>query len=250
MADKKKPSKLESGVRGAAEMGSLGFADEIEGAARAAKDAYDAGDFAKLREMMGPRIEEARNAYAAAKQENPKSYMAGQGVGMAGSMLIPGGALAQGTLKGAALAGGAMGAAAGLGNADVKDLSQDELLRGGKEAAIGAGLGAAGGATMYKAAPRFEKLMAEMKPRTNLPGAAPQPSLQQMTTNLSPAEAKALNINTYQYAPEVSQMEQMAGRRAVNAQLPPEAPRLNVPSDTVALPMADELTQKLKMGMR
>lgn len=250
MADKKKPSKLESGVRGAAEMGSLGFADELEGAVMAAKDGYDAGSFSKLKEMMGPRINQARQQYAAAKAENPKSYMVGQGVGMAGSMLIPGGALAQGTIKGAALAGGAMGAAAGLGGANIKDFSQDELLRGGKDAAMGAGLGAAGGAAMTKVAPRFEKLMAEMKPRRNLPGSAPQQTLEQMASKLSPEDAQALNLNTYQYAPEISELERMAGRRAVNQQLPPEAPKMNVPSDTVALPAMDELTQKLKLGMR
>ena len=246
MADNKKISQLLSGTRGVFDTLGLGFADEAEGAAMAAKDAYDARSFAKLQEMLGPRIAESRQNFEDAKRQNPAAYGAGQGVGFLGSMLIPGGALAQTSLKAAALAGAGYGGLSALGNSNVKDLSKDELIRAGRDTALGAGIGAAGGAAIHNI-PRFEKLMREIQPRKNLPSSAPQKTAEEIIQQIGPEKAEALGLSKPQYNNEVMSDAEIALRRfnadkeARHIQLAREAEerakqlKLNVPSDTIPI---------------
>lgn len=249
MADKKKYSKLESGIRGAAETGTLGFADELEGAGMAAKDALNARSFAKLKEMLGPRINEARQAFSESQTENPNSYMAGQGAGIAASALVPGLGLANagGKAFGAAKllntvkAGAGLGALTGVGYANMNEISPEEAqrvaLEAGKGAVVGGVSAPLASAMAGKATSKFEKMLAELKPRAPVPNAVPQQTMEQVLQKLTPDDAAALNINQNAYLPEASELERVLGRRRVNSQLPPEAATLNVPSDTVKLRM-------------
>lgn len=127
-------SKTESGIRGAAQGLSFGFADE----ATAAAEALLGSDYDKA-------LAETRKLYKKAEETNPKTYGASQLAGGVASSFIPGLNVAKaGSLGGVALRSGLQSAAAGAG------LSEGDLLQRAKEAAIsggvGAGLGAASGA--------------------------------------------------------------------------------------------------------
>jgi hypothetical protein len=136
---KEKPSLLESGLRGAAQGATFGFADEATGALEAL---FTDKSYAQARD-------EARKAYEAAQQANPKTYLAGDIGGSIATAFIPGlGALNAG--KGAKLAevagkGALQGGLSGLGRAegDVGEQLQDT--------AAGALLGGATGALASKA---------------------------------------------------------------------------------------------------
>lgn len=125
-------SELESFLRGAVSGGSFGFADEITGGLESL--------------ITDKSYEQARNesrkAYKDAQDANPMSYGAGEIGGAIGTALIPGvGALNAGK---AATFAGRMGAAALQGGLSGVGLSEadnaQELI---KDAAIGAGTGAA-----------------------------------------------------------------------------------------------------------
>lgn len=111
-------SKLESGLRGAAQGASLGFADEITGGLESLvtdKPYQQARD-------------ESRAEYVKASEDNPMTYGAGEIAGGVGSTLATGGGL--GTAA-------ALGAASGAGYAD-------ELQDVPANVAMGASVGAAG----------------------------------------------------------------------------------------------------------
>ncbi len=103
------PGQLESGLRGAAQGASLGFADEAAGAlsnlSRAWTDPnsslFDTENYAKVRDAY-------RQGDAAAKRANPNTYLAGN---LAGGAALPVGPLGVGK---AAL----LGATQGLGNSE------------------------------------------------------------------------------------------------------------------------------------
>jgi len=95
--DEPKFTEVESGLLGAAQGGTMGFADEMEGAAKAlfTNKTYHEGR------------DEARSRYQKAEDQNPKSFLVGQVGGGIATSLIPG----VGIAKGAGLAAGAAKAA-------------------------------------------------------------------------------------------------------------------------------------------
>lgn len=134
-------SGLESFGRGAAQMGTLGFADEIAAGAESLWDvATTDKTLSDLPDLYDQHRGESRANFAAAKEANPEAYTAGEVGGAVASALIPGGLAAKG-LGGAVALGGAMGAAQGLGESEA-DLTRGEFGEAAKDAALG---GAAGG---------------------------------------------------------------------------------------------------------
>lgn len=142
-----KVSPLESGVRGAADMATLGFADEGTGAAQALLEKVK-GNPSKLSELYEKYRNESRKNYETAEKANPKSYMAGQVVGGVGASFIPG--LNAGAGAGLARTAGKMalqGGITGLGKSEADPLS----MQTAKDVALGTAGGAAGGAVGYGA---------------------------------------------------------------------------------------------------
>lgn len=146
------PSKLESSIRGAAQMGSYGFADELAGGAEALKEKLLEGkDFT---DSYKKHRDESRKAYKIAEETNPKSYLGGELAGGVASAFIPGlGFLNAGkaaTVGGAALKGLAAGAAGGAlssAGSSEADLGTGQFAADvGKGAALGGALGGAFGA--------------------------------------------------------------------------------------------------------
>ncbi|WP_374028338.1 hypothetical protein ACES2J_08375 [Bdellovibrio bacteriovorus] len=141
-------SELESALRGLAQGGSFGFADEITGGIEAL--------------LSGKSYEQARDesraAYQAAQEANPISFGAGEIGGAVGTAFIPGlGALNAG--KAASFAGRAglaagQGALTGLGQSEATE-AKDMLLDSAKGAAIGA---VAQGVGEKVLAPAFSKV--------------------------------------------------------------------------------------------
>lgn len=87
---------LESYLRGLGQDASMGYADEIAAGAESA-----AGSLGLVPDKTYEQsVQESRDSYKQAQQDNPKSYMAGEATGMAASMIVPGGA-AKLALKGA-----------------------------------------------------------------------------------------------------------------------------------------------------
>lgn len=129
-------SQTESGLRGAAQGASLGFADEITGGVSALYDvATTEKELSDIPDLYTQRRDESRAAYKEAEEQNPISYGAGQVAGGVASMAVPG-------LGGANLAKlGATGAAYGLGASEEEDISGMA-----KDAALGGLVGAGGGA--------------------------------------------------------------------------------------------------------
>ena len=163
MADSGEIGKTESALRGAAQGATFGFADEIQGGALGALEAFKSGGATSFREAYEAQRDAARQKFQAAQMANPTSYLGGQiAGGIAGSALTPGaGALGLGakvasmiggTGKAASLArgvvqAGAAGAASGgltaAGESEAKDLSGIASDVGG-----GAGAGAAFGGVL------------------------------------------------------------------------------------------------------
>lgn len=135
-------SQLESGLRGAAQGATFGFADELTGGLEAAKD-WITNDPAGFMDNYKKHRDEARVNYRAAEAANPKTYLGGQLGGSVPTLFVPGLGAAE---AGAGLAsvigrGAVQGAAMGLGASEGENAS--DLAR---DAAIGAGVGGAAGA--------------------------------------------------------------------------------------------------------
>ena len=136
-------SKLESGARGLGQGLSLGFADEITAGL---ESAFTDKTYEEARA-------ESRANYDAAREANPKTFMAGEVTGAVAPMLVPGGQ-AVSAAKLAALAG-----LQGLGSSEA-DLTKGEFLEAGKDAAGSAALGFAipkamqGAGKVLKGAPK------------------------------------------------------------------------------------------------
>lgn len=123
-----KVDQMESGIRGAAQGASMGFADEITGAVESIltdKTYREARD-------------ESRKAYDAAKLANPKTYMAGEFGGAAATALVPG--LGELTIPKMA----AQGALYGLGSSEA-DLTKGDIGGAAKDVAIGGAVGTVAG---------------------------------------------------------------------------------------------------------
>lgn len=146
----------ESMLRGAAQDLSFGTADEMAGALEspigAGKQLLNllganiSPEDKALREYKASR-DESRDAYKAAEEANPASYMAGEVLGGVLPAVVTGGAsaVAKGGLKAATMAGAKYGGLNALGN------SEEENLAGmAKDGAMGAGAGALVGAGINK----------------------------------------------------------------------------------------------------
>lgn len=131
-------SKTESFLRGAAQGGSLGFADEMTGGGEAALDKI-LGKNGDLADLYRQHRDESRANYKAAEEENPMTSLAGN---LAGGLVTPipfGEAKTMGEI---ALNGAKIGAAAGLGSGEA-DLTKGQIGKAGGEMLRGAGTGAA-----------------------------------------------------------------------------------------------------------
>lgn len=131
-------SELESAGLGLAQGSSLGFFDEIEGAARAAAKILgpeaEIKDYEKLYQQFRDL---SRQRFKTAEEENPKSFMAGQVGGNIGTAFVPGlGGASVGKLA-------ALGATEALGSTEAEDLS-DLASEAAKGAVIGGTIGKAG----------------------------------------------------------------------------------------------------------
>jgi hypothetical protein len=129
-------SKLESGIRGAAQGASFGFADELTGAGRAAMEAFQKGDVDNFLTNYKKYTELSRKNYKASEEANPLTYKAAEVAGAVAPMLVAP-ELSVGKL---ALAGGAMAA----GKTEANPI--EKPVEFAKDVAIGAGTGAAVGA--------------------------------------------------------------------------------------------------------
>ena len=129
-------SELESGLRGAAQGVSFGFADEATGALEAAKD-WISNNPASFIENYKKHRDESRANYKAAQEANPGTYLTGQFGGAIAPAALTLGASTPATI--ASLT--AQGAAQGLGSSEA-DLIQGDYLGAAKDAAIGGGIGA------------------------------------------------------------------------------------------------------------
>lgn len=145
-AVKPEVSKTESGLRGAAQGLSFGFADEATGAAEAALD-WLKNDPQGFMDNYRKHRDESRANYKSAEEANPKTYMAGQVAGAIAPALATGGLSGAGTaatlggrMAAGALAGAAQGAAQGLGSSEA-DLTHGDVAGAARDTAIGAGLG-------------------------------------------------------------------------------------------------------------
>lgn len=159
---KSEVTKTESGIRGAAQGATLGFADELTGGVEALKDAItsDVYGLSDVPEQYSKHRDESRAAYKASQEANPLSYGAGE---FAGALALPAGSI--GAAKNAGLltrliagtaSGAAMGGIGSLGAAETLD--SNTLKDAAKDAAIGAGVGGAitgGAAALGKAGSKF-----------------------------------------------------------------------------------------------
>ncbi len=106
-------SLLESGLRGAVQSGSLGFADEISGAL---ESTFTDKSYEQARD-------ESRANFKAAQEANPVTYGAGQVAGGVASAFVPGLNVAKLGTAGARVLGGAgIGALTGVGSSEASDV--------------------------------------------------------------------------------------------------------------------------------
>lgn len=128
-------SQTESGVRGAAQGLSFGFADEAAGLGEAALD-WLKNDPQGFMDNYKKHRDESRDLYKKAETANPGTYMTGQVAGaIAPALLTAGGSTAA---TAASLA--AQGAAQGLGSSEA-DLTEGDVGGALRDTAIGTGTG-------------------------------------------------------------------------------------------------------------
>lgn len=142
-----KYSQLASAGLGAVQGGTLGFADELEGGAKALVNSP--GNKKSLKDLYQQYRDIARQRYEQAQHDNPLSFGGGQVAGGLATALIPGTALAKGASYGAAaLQGAALGGASALGSSNA-DLTKGDIGGAAKDVAIGGALGGALGAATH-----------------------------------------------------------------------------------------------------
>lgn len=121
-----KKSMLESYLRGLAQDASMNFSDEIAGGLESA-----AGSLGLVPDKTYEQaVQESRDEYNRAKQDNPKSYMAGELTGSAASMLNPATGAAKLAAKGArrlALENMAKNVAGVIGRSNGEELSSSDI---------------------------------------------------------------------------------------------------------------------------
>jgi hypothetical protein len=154
---RKNPTALRSAGLGAAQGATLGFADEIEAAARTP---FSDDPYSKIKDAVSQR-------YKQAEAENPKSYLAGEIGGGLSTAFIPGAGLAGvGANAGKLISAGNLakgfgaGAVAGAGMSDAS-LPRGEWSQFGQDMGIEGGMAAAGGVIPFH---KLRKLIKEKSP--------------------------------------------------------------------------------------
>lgn len=126
-------SEGESALAGASQGLTLGYGDELAGAAKAGAQAIGDRSLEGFGEHYRQNRDDARDQLAEAQTQNPKSYLAGQ----------VGGALPLAAVAPAGITGGAaFGALSGLGSSQA-DLTKGQVGQAVKDTAIGGAVGAA-----------------------------------------------------------------------------------------------------------
>lgn len=150
--EKKAPSKLESAMRGYAQGGTFGLADELTAGIGAAKDVLTRKDYSPLsasdwRDAYKGWVGAIRRADKEAKEANPMTYGAAEiGSGIATSfipgarVLNPSAGASAAKMVGTGAAGGGL---AGFGYSEADNLGDLAI-----DTAIGAGIGGAAGAVL------------------------------------------------------------------------------------------------------
>lgn len=133
------PSELESGLRGAAQGVTFGFADEAAGGLEAAKD-WITNDPSGFMANYRKHRNESRANYKSAEQANPASYMSGQ----FGGAVVPALFTSGGSIPASIGSLAAQGAAQGLGSSE-SDLMQGDLSGAVRDTALGSAIGGATG---------------------------------------------------------------------------------------------------------
>lgn len=135
-------TKTQSAVRGATQGATMGFADEISGAAEALWNKAK-GDPQEFGNLYKKYRDESRQNFSAAQKANPGSYTSGEVGATIASALIPGTAIAKGaSLANVALKSALLGAATGAGYSekeDVADIAKDAAKGAATSAVLGAG---------------------------------------------------------------------------------------------------------------
>lgn len=138
-------SQTESGLRGAAQGASMGFADELTAALESAS-----GSLGLVPDKTYEQaVSESRNAYKAAEQANPNTYLAGQLAGGIGSAVLAPAAAA--TIPGRIAQAAGMGAVAGYGMNENRDQALQDIAVGGAAGGLAAGVGEGIGAGIKSA---------------------------------------------------------------------------------------------------
>lgn len=175
-------SKSESAMRGAAQGGTLGFADEISGAAEALWEKAK-GDPRAFGEMYKQYRDESRANFEAAKKANPNTYLAGEVGGGIATAFVPGLNLAKGAsvakIAGqSALLGGIGGAGYSTEN-NTAGVLQDAASGAVVGGVVGAGAAKLGQVASKIASPKL------------IPGSGSGPSLSPLKPKANAEEIKA-----------------------------------------------------------
>lgn len=165
-------SKAESLLRGAAQGLAFDFADELTGGAEALGQAALGSDkFSDLLQNYKKYRNESRQAYEAAQEANPATYITGDVLGSIAPAVVTGGASAVASLgktglkqsaKELAKAGIKQGAITGLG-ASKGDLTEGEIGQAALDTALGGTVGGVVGATLPVAAKGVSKAVGAVK---------------------------------------------------------------------------------------
>lgn len=136
-------STTESALRGAAQVASMGFADEATGGLEALKEvALSEAEIGDLARLYKKYRDESRANYKKAEEANPLAYGAGQVAGGAATMVIPGLNVAKGaSVLNAGVKGAIAGGLGGIGGSEKEGLEsiQDATIPAATGAILGAG---------------------------------------------------------------------------------------------------------------
>lgn len=168
---KAQTSSIEAFGRSAAQMVTMDFADEIEAGIDTLTSFIGEKEFTSFEDLSNDynkNLDISREEFAANKKEHPTADKAGAVAGLAGSLLLPGGAVVKslktagkyGALKTAAKVGAVYGAFGALGR------TEDKMsLEGAIEVAEGAAAGAVAGPVFAKGAQLIGKGVNTLVPK-------------------------------------------------------------------------------------
>ena len=159
------PNAFESGISGAADVMSMGFGDELSGAASAANTALHGGNLNEIGSAYTKNRDISRAIEKNAAEQHPMAHLAGQGAGLVAGIAAGGlasggeaaaeatptilGKIGQGAAQGAKLGAG-LGAVGGAGESEAtlgsKEFFGDVAKGTGEGALTGGALGGAGSA--------------------------------------------------------------------------------------------------------